>query len=99
MLIREHKDRLIKLSVIELLPRLAQFCSDMFARVYLQDCLSYLMAATKVSELRAQAFLSLGRSSCRINFDNCTVRGLISPGPQGAWLWRWGTTCGPNGRL
>lgn len=33
MSIREHKDRgIIRLSVIELLPRLAQFCPDMFAR-------------------------------------------------------------------
>jgi hypothetical protein len=60
MQVRDHKDRWIKLSVIEILPRLAQFCCDMFARVYLHDGLSYLMNATKQAELRPQAFLALG---------------------------------------
>lgn len=64
MSVREHKDRCIRLSVIEILPRLAQFCSDMFARVYLEDCLVHLMNATRQSELRPHAFLALG--ACRI---------------------------------
>ena len=63
MQVRDHKDRWIRLSVIEILPRLAQFCSDMFARVYLQECLGYLLSATRQSELRPQAFLALGSSS------------------------------------
>ena len=61
--VREHKDRCIRLSVLEILPRLAHFCSDMFARVYLDDCLLHLMAATRHAELRPHAFLALG--ACR----------------------------------
>ncbi len=61
MAVREHKDRCIRVSVIEILPRLAQFCSDMFARVYLEECLVHLMHAAKSSELRPQAFLALGQ--------------------------------------
>ena len=60
MSVREHKDRCIRVSVIEILPRLAQFCSDMFARVYLEDCLAHLMHAIRQSELRPQSFLALG---------------------------------------
>jgi serine/threonine-protein kinase mTOR len=60
MSVREHKDRCIRLSVIEISPRLAQFCSDMFARVYLEDCLAHLVSATRHSELRPHAFLALG---------------------------------------
>lgn len=71
--VREHKDRCIRLSVIEILPRLAQFCSDMFARVYLGDCLAHLMTATRHSELRPHAFLALG--GCPLHAGG-VIRGL-----------------------
>jgi FKBP12-rapamycin complex-associated protein len=61
MAVREHKDKCIRVSVLEILPRLAHFCSDMFARAYLEEALSHLLLATKTPELRPQAFLALGR--------------------------------------
>jgi len=61
MVVREHKDKCIRVSVLEILPRLAHFCSDMFARSYLEDALSHLLIAVKNPELRPQAFLALGK--------------------------------------
>lgn len=61
MAVREHKDKCIRVSVLEILPRLAHFCSDMFARSYLEEALSHLLLAVKNPELRPQAFLALGK--------------------------------------
>lgn len=61
MAVREHKDKCIRVSVLELLPRLAHFCSDMFARTYLNGALAHLLEATKTPELRPQAFVALGK--------------------------------------
>ena len=63
--VREHKSKLLRVSVVELLPRLAGFCPDAFARSYLQCTLSHLVKAARPTsshqELRAASFLALGK--------------------------------------
>ena len=62
--LREHRSRAIRKAVTDLLPRLAQYCPDAFARAYLKGTTKHLlaMAVHRTSgELRDAAYEAMGR--------------------------------------
>jgi FKBP12-rapamycin complex-associated protein len=61
---RDHKERIIRRTVINLLPRLAAFAPEEFAAKYLDVCMQALLGVLKKDgrgEERASAFLVLGQ--------------------------------------
>ena len=63
---REHKDRLVRKTVIELLPLLATFCPDAFVRGYLAACLDYLIETLRGGHIRDAAYLALGEMAVAV---------------------------------
>lgn len=61
MLLKDHRSRIVKSAIIELLPALASLCPDVFARAHMDESLDFLLRCTKVNELRASALLSTGK--------------------------------------
>lgn len=59
--LKEHRSKVVRCALLSLLPSLAQFCPDAFARTYLDESVEIVVRASKVQELRQQALLSTGR--------------------------------------
>jgi hypothetical protein len=68
---RDHKDRLVRKTVIELLPLLAAFCPEAFVRGYLSQCMEYLIETLRGGHIRDAAYLALGEMAVAV--------GSISP--------------------
>ncbi|KAL9244759.1 hypothetical protein vseg_018491 [Gypsophila vaccaria] len=56
----EHRDRLVRLSITSLLPRIAHFLRDRFVTNYLKICMDHILAVLKIPAERASGFTALG---------------------------------------
>ncbi|KAJ9705357.1 hypothetical protein PVL29_003411 [Vitis rotundifolia] len=56
----EHKDRLVRLSITSLLPRIAHFLRDRFVTNYLKICMDHILTVLRQPAERASAFIALG---------------------------------------
>ncbi|XP_059653076.1 serine/threonine-protein kinase TOR-like isoform X1 [Cornus florida] len=56
----EHRDRLVRLSITTLLPRIAHFLRDRFVTNYLEICMNHILAVLKIHAERASGFIALG---------------------------------------
>ncbi|KAL6964512.1 non-specific serine,threonine protein kinase [Sarracenia purpurea var. burkii] len=56
----EHRDRLVRLSITSLLPRIAHFLRDRFVTNYLTICMNHILAVLKTPAERASGFVALG---------------------------------------
>ncbi|KAL1564547.1 non-specific serine/threonine protein kinase [Salvia divinorum] len=56
----EHRDRLVRLSITSLLPRIAHFLRDRFVTNYLTICMKHILHVLKIPAEAASGFISLG---------------------------------------
>ncbi|KAL5705931.1 non-specific serine/threonine protein kinase [Ranunculus cassubicifolius] len=56
----EHRDRLVRLSITSLLPRIAHFLRDRFVTNYLTICMDHILAVLRIPAERASGFIALG---------------------------------------
>ncbi|CAL9083464.1 unnamed protein product [Musa textilis] len=56
----EHRDRLVRLSITSLLPRIAHFLRDRFVTNYLKICMDHILAVLRIPAERASGFIALG---------------------------------------
>ncbi|KAH1223091.1 Serine/threonine-protein kinase TOR [Glycine max] len=56
----EHRDRLVRLSITSLLPRIAHFLRDRFVTNYLTICMDHILSVLKVPQDRDSGFIALG---------------------------------------
>ncbi|XP_033517643.1 serine/threonine-protein kinase TOR isoform X4 [Nicotiana tomentosiformis] len=56
----EHRDRLVRLSITSLLPRIAHFLRDRFVTNYLTICMNHILHVLKIPAERASGFIALG---------------------------------------
>ncbi|XP_042517087.1 serine/threonine-protein kinase TOR isoform X2 [Macadamia integrifolia] len=56
----EHKDKLVRLSITSLLPRIAHFLRDRFVTNYLTICMDHILAVLRIHAERASGFIALG---------------------------------------
>ncbi|XP_043711300.1 serine/threonine-protein kinase TOR [Telopea speciosissima] len=56
----EHKDKLVRLSITSLLPRIAHFLRDRFVTNYLTICMDHILAVLRIHSERASGFIALG---------------------------------------
>ncbi|XXG56788.1 hypothetical protein AAC387_Pa03g4113 [Persea americana] len=56
----EHRDRLVRLSITALLPRIAHFLRDRFVTNYLKICMEHILAVLRIPAERASGFIALG---------------------------------------
>ncbi|XP_072960137.1 serine/threonine-protein kinase TOR [Typha angustifolia] len=56
----EHRDRLVRLSITSLLPRIAHFLRDRFVTNYLKICMDHILAVLRTPAERASGFIALG---------------------------------------
>ncbi|KAJ4809422.1 Serine/threonine-protein kinase [Rhynchospora pubera] len=56
----DHKDRLVRLSITALLPRIAHFLRDRFVTNYLKICMDHILAVLRTRDERASGFTALG---------------------------------------
>lgn len=61
MQLKNHKSKLVKQAIIDLLPFLAHLCPDVFARAHMDESIDFLIKCTRTSELRSPALLSIGK--------------------------------------
>eukprot|EP01113_Clastostelium_recurvatum_P006582 TRINITY_DN1298_c0_g1_i1.p1 TRINITY_DN1298_c0_g1~~TRINITY_DN1298_c0_g1_i1.p1 ORF type:complete len:2380 (+),score=927.36 TRINITY_DN1298_c0_g1_i1:62-7201(+) len=63
---RDHREKLVKRTVIVLLPRLATFHPDVFVHNYLNTCMNHLLGALKSHTDRSISFTALGEISVAV---------------------------------
>ncbi|PHT30587.1 Serine/threonine-protein kinase TOR [Capsicum baccatum] len=56
----EHRDRLVRLSITSLLPRISHFPYDQFVTNYLTICMNHILHVLKIPVERASRFIALG---------------------------------------
>uniref|UniRef100_A0A6N2L582 Serine/threonine-protein kinase TOR n=1 Tax=Salix viminalis TaxID=40686 RepID=A0A6N2L582_SALVM len=56
----EHRDRLVRLSITSLLPRIAHFLRDRFVSNYLEICMNHILAVLRIPAERGSGFIALG---------------------------------------
>ncbi|XP_052306680.1 serine/threonine-protein kinase TOR isoform X3 [Populus trichocarpa] len=56
----EHRDRLVRLSITSLLPRIAHFLRDRFVTNYLEICMNHILAVLRIPAERGSGFIALG---------------------------------------
>ncbi|KAJ3676103.1 hypothetical protein LUZ60_003515 [Juncus effusus] len=56
----EHRDRLVRLSITALLPRIAHFLRDRFVTNYLKICMDHILAVLRTPAERGSGFTALG---------------------------------------
>ncbi|GER42126.1 serine/threonine protein kinase mTOR [Striga asiatica] len=59
----EHRDRLVRLSITSLLPRIAYFLRDRFVTNYLTICMKHIFHVLKLPAEAASGFIALGEMS------------------------------------
>ena len=59
--LKDHRSRMVRAKIIDLLPALAQLCPDAFARADLQDSVDFLSKCAKIPDLRPHALVSTGK--------------------------------------
>ncbi|WOK94449.1 serine/threonine-protein kinase TOR [Canna indica] len=63
----EHRDRLVRLSITSLLPRIAHFLRDRFVTNYLKICMDHILAVLRIPAERASGFIALGEMAGALN--------------------------------
>ena len=58
---RDSREKIIKSSVVSLLPRVAAFAPERFAESYLEESMTFLLNALKSSNERPAAFSAIGQ--------------------------------------
>lgn len=61
MALKDHKSRIVRVSIITLLPSLAELCPDAFARAHMDETVEFLLRSAKSTDLRPQALLAMGK--------------------------------------
>ena len=61
MLLKDHNCNVVRSAITSLLPSLALFCPDAFARRHLNESVDLLVKCAAIPQLRPQALLSTGR--------------------------------------
>jgi Domain of unknown function (DUF3385) len=61
MLLKDHSSKVVRSAITSLLPSLALFCPDAFARRHLNESVDLLIKCAAVPDLRPMALLSTGR--------------------------------------
>lgn len=61
MALKDHRARIVRASIITLLPSLAELCPDAFARAHMDETVEFLLRCAKNSDLRPQALLATGK--------------------------------------
>ncbi|PIN07839.1 DNA-dependent protein kinase [Handroanthus impetiginosus] len=56
----EHRDKLVRLSITSLLPRIAHFLRDRFVTNYLTICMKHILHVLKIPAEAASGFIALG---------------------------------------
>ncbi|KAH9655471.1 serine/threonine-protein kinase TOR [Citrus sinensis] len=56
----EHRDRLVRLSITSLLPRIAHFLRDRFVTNYLKICMNHILTVLRIPAERDSGFIALG---------------------------------------
>ncbi|KAL5787993.1 hypothetical protein ACOSP7_004942 [Xanthoceras sorbifolium] len=56
----EHRDRLVRLSITSLLPRIAHFLRDRFVTNYLKICMDHILTVLRLPAERDSGFIALG---------------------------------------
>ncbi|KAJ4716092.1 Serine/threonine-protein kinase TOR [Melia azedarach] len=56
----EHRDRLVRLSITSLLPRIANFLRDRFVTNYLKICMNHILTVLRIPAERDSGFIALG---------------------------------------
>jgi serine/threonine-protein kinase mTOR len=64
---RDHKDGLIRRTVVSLIPRLAEYNPDEFVSSYLHNCMGYLLGQLKKEKDRSAAFIAIGHVSIAVS--------------------------------
>ncbi|XP_062021485.1 serine/threonine-protein kinase TOR [Rosa rugosa] len=76
----DHKDRLVRLSITSLLPRIAHFLRDRFVTNYLETCMNHILAVLRQSaELRSSGFIALGEMAGALDGELFLYLGQITP--------------------
>ncbi|PRQ22228.1 putative non-specific serine/threonine protein kinase [Rosa chinensis] len=76
----DHKDRLVRLSITSLLPRIAHFLRDRFVTNYLETCMNHILAVLRQSaELRSSGFIALGEMAGALDGELFFYLGQITP--------------------
>ncbi|XP_022763546.1 serine/threonine-protein kinase TOR isoform X3 [Durio zibethinus] len=65
----EYRDRLVRLSITTLLPRIAHFLRDRFVTNYLTICMDHILAVLRLPAERASAFIALGEMAGALDGD------------------------------
>jgi phosphatidylinositol kinase/protein kinase (PI-3 family) len=84
----EHKKTMIRISVAELIPRLARRCPSAFGRRYLDICLKFLLKnAAKASssssqEMRPVCFISIGQLTLALQINSHPPRRFPTTNPN-----------------
>jgi tetratricopeptide (TPR) repeat protein len=73
LLLKDHRSKVVRSSLIHLLPRLSEYCPEAFVRSYLDDSIDILMRCMKTPELRGVALLAIGRL-CRTMGSHLSYR-------------------------
>lgn len=63
---KDHRDSLVRRSVISLMPLLATFNAESFASLHLSNCMVYLLGQLKKDKERSAAFLAIGEVSIAV---------------------------------
>ncbi|KAK1282825.1 Serine/threonine-protein kinase TOR [Acorus calamus] len=63
----EHRDRLVRLSITSLLPRIAHFLRDRFVTNYLKICMEHILAVLRIPAERASGFIALGEMASALD--------------------------------
>jgi hypothetical protein len=66
--LRDHRSRVVRSEIIGLIPVLAQFSPDSFARNYLNNALDMLMKCSRHVELKPRALLALGKLCLAVGY-------------------------------
>lgn len=58
---RDHKDGLIRRTVVSLIPRLAEYNPEEFVQTYLHKCMGHLLGQLKKEKDRSASFIAIGQ--------------------------------------
>lgn len=73
MMFRENKSRYIRSSIVALIPVLASYCPDVFAKFHLSEAIEFLIRSARTSELKAESLLAIG-NLCKALKSSLLVR-------------------------
>ncbi|CAK8566064.1 unnamed protein product [Lathyrus sativus] len=63
----EHQDRLVRLSITSLLPRIAHFLRDSFVTNYLIICMNHILSVLKIPQDCDSGFIALGEMALALD--------------------------------